>query len=42
VINRSVADRTFADLDALQAVLVQRCQTLRTKRQTIAALMEDW
>lgn len=30
-----IANRTFADLDALEAVLVQRCQTLRADSRTV-------
>jgi transposase len=33
-VNEAVANRTFADLDALEAVLVVRCQTLRADRAT--------
>ena len=38
LINEPVANRTFADLDELEAVLVDRCQVLRTEPATIAAL----
>ncbi len=38
LVNEPVANRTFADLDELEAVLVERCQTLRTEPQAIAAL----
>lgn len=42
LVNEPVANRTFADRDALEAVLVERCQTLRTDRQAIAALTRYW
>lgn len=35
LVNEAVANRTFADLDALEAVLVARCQTLRAGRATV-------
>lgn len=35
LVNEAVANRTFADLDALEEVLVARCQTLRADRTTI-------
>lgn len=38
LVNEPVANRTFADLDELEAVLVVRCQTLRTEQPAIAAL----
>lgn len=38
LVNEPVANRTFADLDALEAVLVDRCQTLRTAQVAIAGL----
>ena len=35
LVNEAVANRSFADLDALEEVLMARCQTLRTDRTTI-------
>ncbi len=35
LLDEPVANRTFADLDALEAVLVARCRTLRADRSTI-------
>jgi transposase len=35
LVNEAVANRSFADLDALEAVLVARCQTLRADPTTI-------
>lgn len=35
LVNEAVANRSFADLDALETVLVERCRTLRTDRTTI-------
>jgi DDE superfamily endonuclease len=35
LVNEAVANRTFADLDALMDVLVIRCQTLRADRATV-------
>ena len=37
LVNEVVATRTFADLTALEAALVARCQTLRTDRSTVKA-----
>lgn len=37
LVDEPVANRTFADLDALEAVLVHRCQTLGANRRTIKA-----
>jgi hypothetical protein len=37
LLDEPVANRTFADLDALEEVLVTRCQTLRADRPTIKA-----
>lgn len=37
LVDEVVANRTFADLDALEAVLVPRCQTLRADRRTVKA-----
>lgn len=37
LVDEPVANRTFADLDALEAVLVERCQTLRADPDTIKA-----
>lgn len=37
LLDEPVANRTFADLDALEAVLITRCQTLRTDRPTVQA-----
>lgn len=37
LLDEPVANRTFADLDALEDVLVTRCQTLRADRPTIKA-----
>jgi hypothetical protein len=37
LVNEVVANRTFADLDALEAALVARCQTLRADRRTVKA-----
>jgi len=43
LVNEPVANRTFADLDVLEAVLVERCRTLRADRPTIRALARyDW
>jgi transposase len=38
LVNEAVANRTFADLDALEEVLVRRCRTLRADRTTIQDL----
>ncbi len=38
LVNEPVANRTFADLDALEDVLVTRCQTLRANPDAISAL----
>ncbi|MDQ3540453.1 MAG: transposase [Chloroflexota bacterium] len=35
LLDEPVANRTFADLDGLEAVLVQRCQTLRADPATL-------
>ncbi len=35
LVNEAVANRTFADLDALEEVLVARCRTLRADRPTV-------
>ena len=37
LLDEPVANRTFADLDELEAVLVQRCQTLRADQPTLRA-----
>jgi hypothetical protein len=37
LVDEPVANRSFADLDALEAVLVRRCQTLRADPDTIKA-----
>ena len=37
LVDEPVANRTFADLDALETVLVARCRTLRADRRTIKA-----
>lgn len=37
LLDESVANRTFADLAGLEAVLVERCQTLRADAPTIKA-----
>ncbi len=37
LIDEAIANRGFADLDALEAVLVPRCQTLREQQDTIRA-----
>ena len=37
LVDEPVANRTFADLDALEEVLVTRCQTLRADRRRITA-----
>lgn len=42
LVNEPVANRAFADLDALEEVLVPRCQTLRADRQTVSALTHSW
>ncbi len=42
LMNEPVANRTFADLDALDAVLITRCQTLRADRHAIGALTHSW
>ena len=42
LINEPVANRIFTDLEALEAVLVQRCRTLRAEQPTIAALTHYW
>lgn len=42
LVNEPVANRTFADLDALEAVLVTRCQTVRADRDTIAGRTHSW
>lgn len=41
LVNAPVANRTFRDLDALEAVLVPRCQTLRATRRAIKAHAYD-
>jgi len=38
LINEAVANQTFPDLDSLEDVLVERCQTLRTDPATIRNL----
>ncbi len=38
LVNEAVANRSFTDLDALEAVLVDRCRTLRADRPTIRDL----
>lgn len=42
LVNEPVANRTFADLDDLEAVLIERCQTLSTQQDAIAALTTYW
>jgi len=42
VVNEPVANRTFADLDALEAVLVTRCRTLRAGGPAIQNLTPYW
>src|SRR5665811_1560847 len=42
LVNEPVANRTFADLDALEEVLVPRCRTLRADPQTVSALTHYW
>lgn len=42
LVNEPVANRVFADLDALEAVLITRCQTLRADRHAIGALTHSW
>lgn len=42
LVNEPVANRTFADLDALEATLVTRCRTLRADRRTIRNLTQYW
>lgn len=42
LVNEPVATRTFADLDALEDVLVTRCRTLRADRPTVSALTQYW
>lgn len=37
LLDEPVANRAFADLDALEAVLVQRCRALRADRRTVKA-----
>lgn len=37
LLDEVLANRTFADLDALETVLVPRCQTLRADRRTVKA-----
>jgi hypothetical protein len=37
LVDEPIANRTFADLDELEAVLVARCRTLRADRRTITA-----
>ena len=37
LVDEPVANRTFADLDELEDVLVTRCQTLRAARRSIKA-----
>lgn len=37
LVDEPVANRTFADLDELERVLVERCRTLRADRTTIRA-----
>jgi transposase len=37
LLDEPVANRTFADLDALEDVLLTRCQTLRADRHTVRA-----
>lgn len=38
LVNEAVANRSFADLEALMTVLVPRCRTLRADRATIRTL----
>lgn len=38
LVDEAIANRSFADLDALEAVLVDRCRTLRADRTTIRDL----
>lgn len=38
LVNEPVANRSFADLDAVEAVLVSRCQHLRATRDVVRAL----
>lgn len=42
LVNEPVANRTFADLDALEEVLVTRCRTLRADRPTVEGLTNYW
>ena len=42
LINEPVANRTFADLEAVADILVTRCQTLRADRTTIRDLTRSW
>lgn len=42
LVNAAVANRTFADLDAMVDVLVTRCRTLRADRHAIASLTHYW
>ncbi len=42
LVNEPVANRTFADLDTLEEVLVTRCRTLRANQHGIAALTHYW
>lgn len=37
LLDEPVANRSFADLDELEAVLIERCQTLRADPATIKA-----
>lgn len=42
LVNEPVANRTFADLNALEETLVTRCRTLRADRPTSSALTHYW
>lgn len=42
LINEPVANRVFADLDELEAVLIARCQTLHAAHDTIQASTRFW
>lgn len=42
LLDEPVANRTFADLDELEEVLVTRCRVLRRDRRTIAAHPRDY
>ncbi len=42
LVNEPVANRVFADLDALADILVSRCQTLRADRPTMSAVTHYW